>query len=145
MHAKSLVHGDIRSSNVLLARNGKVVLLDFGIVLDSRRARSTLVGSGIPGDPRAPSRPAFTCDVYHVGLLVLFILTGVDSSRRSPRSGFEDLFRRLPTPLVGLTRRALDTDPTERFPSATAMKVAVETALRPPDPVSDGNDETPER
>ncbi|MDQ3334822.1 MAG: serine/threonine protein kinase [Myxococcota bacterium] len=128
MHAKGLVHGDIRSSNVLLARNGKVVLLDLGIVLDARRA-STVVGSGIPGDRRTPSRPTFTCDVYHVGLLVLFMLTGVDPARRSPRSGFEDLFRRLPEQFVELARRALDTDSAQRFSSAASMKVAVEMAL----------------
>ena len=131
MHARGVVHGDVRSSNVLLARNGNVVLLDLGIVVDHRRSRATVVGNCASSDSResrAIAPRALTGDVYHVGGIMLYMLTGVDAARRSQRSGLEDLLRRLPPRLVGLARRALDTDPAERYPSATAMKAALDAA-----------------
>jgi serine/threonine protein kinase len=131
MHDRGLVSRDIRSSNVLLDRNDKVVLLDLGIAVDARRAVSTVIGSGTPADHAIDGWPTneFASDIYQVGLIMLFLLTGVDSARRSPRVGYEDLFQQLSGAFANVARRALDTDPAARFTSAVVMKDAVELAL----------------
>jgi tRNA A-37 threonylcarbamoyl transferase component Bud32 len=135
VHAQGLVHRDIKPSNVLLDESGHVVLLDLGIVLDTRRAPLTAPGmvAGTPGylAPESSTRAEsdYSSDVYQVGLLMLHLLTGVELARRCPMNGFDDLVQKLPASLGGVVRRALAADPSERFPSAEMMKEAVETAL----------------
>jgi tRNA A-37 threonylcarbamoyl transferase component Bud32 len=135
VHAQGLVHRDIKPSNVLLDGNDHVVLLDLGIVLDTRRAPLTAPGmvAGTPGylAPESSTRAEsdYSSDVYQVGLLILFLLTGVELARRCPINGFDDLIQKLPASFAGVVRRALATEPSDRFPSAEIMKEAVETAL----------------
>jgi serine/threonine-protein kinase len=135
MHAQNLVHRDIKPSNILVDGTGHVVLLDLGIALDTRRARLTQPGmvAGSPGylapESRARAESEFTSDVYQVGLLLLFLLTGVDFARRVHLS-IEELLLRLPAPLDRIAGRALAPDPAQRFPSALIMKEAIERELR---------------
>jgi serine/threonine protein kinase len=135
MHAQGVLHRDIKPSNVVLDASDHVVLLDLGIALDKRRAPLTSPGmvAGTFGylapESRALGTSALTSDVYQVGLLVLFLLTGVDPGRRDEGTGVEDLLARVPAPFAHVARRALATDPAARFPSAAHMKRALSTEL----------------
>jgi serine/threonine protein kinase len=80
LHARGLVHRDINSANVLVTAEGRVVVLDFGLVVDTTRGRAPLGISGTPGymaPEQAAGKPATPAsDWYAVGVMLFEALTG---------------------------------------------------------------------
>jgi len=81
-HPQGLVHRDIKPSNVFLTRDGRVVLLDFGLVhaRDMTRITATLEAAGSVGT-MAPEQLTGghlgpDTDVYQLGATVYRALTG---------------------------------------------------------------------
>ena len=137
-HKFGVLHRDVKPSNILLQDDGHTKLSDFGIAKSVDLSRGaemsaddvTLAGVilGTPGylaPERRSGHPATAqSDLYSVGAVLVEALTG---RRAHTGTIFTDA---LPPRLRAVARRALATDPNQRFPSADAML----HALRPSRP-----------
>lgn len=98
-HANLIVHRDLKPSNVLVDRDGRVKLLDFGIAKlieeDGQFGASTLLtregGVALTPDYAAPEQitgePITTAtDVYALGVLLYVLLTGEHPAGANRRS-----------------------------------------------------------
>ena len=136
-HKYGVLHRDIKPSNILLDDEGHAKITDFGIAksFDVRAASAptadlTMTGVvlGTPGylaPERRLGHPATVqSDVYSVGAVMVEALTG-----RRPPSGAEGELP-LPAGLSPVARRALATDPRQRFTSADEMLAALRLGPR---------------
>ncbi|MFN2588903.1 MAG: PASTA domain-containing protein [Actinomycetota bacterium] len=144
-HAAGVVHRDVKPENVLIARNGRVKVADFGIAVVADVDR-TLPGGGIPGTLRylSPEQAAGfdaspASDVWAAGAVLAELLTG-----RPPQQGSgADMLRRrsvepatapsaldptVPAALDEIVLRACAVDPADRFPDASEMGQALRRA-----------------
>jgi serine/threonine protein kinase len=81
---RPVIHRDIKPSNVLISSRGGVFLTDFGIaLLDNDYSLETFgtLGYMAPEQARGNSRPVPQCDIFGVGGIAHFLLTG-DPPRR---------------------------------------------------------------
>ncbi|WP_170323654.1 serine/threonine-protein kinase [Cryptosporangium phraense] len=127
VHARGIVHRDVKPSNVLCGDDGGVFLADFGISHPTGAEESdgsgVVVGTApylapeqIQGGPVGPP-----CDVYALGLVLLECLTG---KREYPGGQLEAAMARLhrepvvpdhtPAPLGRLIRAMTALDPSAR-------------------------------
>ena len=150
-HQHSIAHGDLKSSNVIVGRDGAVKILDFGLAvhrragpsasLDTTRPVESSGGSGSGTVPyMAPEllRGAVAdtrSDVWALGVMFFEMLT----ASRPFRGGTvyelaasilsdppEELPQRLPAKLRALVRRCLAKAPGDRFPSARELSAALD-------------------
>jgi serine/threonine-protein kinase len=141
VHAAGLVHGDIKAQNVMLDRDDRVVLMDFGTGHErTTRPNARLAGTPLylPPELLSGQVPASThSDVYSIGVLLFFLLTGtypvvaVDLEQlraahaRGERRWLQSLRADLPQPLRLVIEQAIDPDPSRRYPTAAALADAL--------------------
>jgi serine/threonine-protein kinase len=151
-HSVGLTHRDIKPGNVMLCERGGLrdvaKLLDFGLVVNSASgsadAKLTQAGMVI-GSPAYMSpeqcegelQPAPASDIYSVGALLYFLLTG-----RSPFEGRAPLQMMMahvgevpksaaslrtdvPSGVDAIVMRCLAKNPAERFASASKLEAAL--------------------
>ncbi len=147
-HGKGLVHRDVKPANILLAKDGRVKVADFGLAkrFDGQATMLTQshMAMGTPDyaapeqyDPRA--HIDHRADIYALGVVMYQMLTGsVPRGAWQPPSARSGCDSRLDAIVV----RALTTDRQGRFATAAEMKQALlavtqtaspaATATRPP-------------
>ena len=79
-HQTGIVHCDVKTSNIMIDKHGKVYLADFGIARMADAATSTMVGIGTPAY-MAPElirgeNPTPQTDIYALGIVLYEMLTG---------------------------------------------------------------------
>ncbi|MEQ1747920.1 MAG: serine/threonine-protein kinase [Prosthecobacter sp.] len=134
-HGKDIIHRDIKPSNIMLDKDGQVKVADFGLAKTIHAESTLLTGShitmgtadfiapealipGTPVDGRA--------DVYAVGVMLYQMLTG-----RVPRGRFampSVVVPAIDTRLDFIVDKAMQSDPAQRYPTAQALRSAVEAA-----------------
>jgi eukaryotic-like serine/threonine-protein kinase len=155
-HAKGIVHRDLKPENVIVTRDGRVKIVDFGVA--KLRGIQEQIGSG-PDTPRAHTEsgaivgtPGYMApeqvrgveadgraDVFALGAILFELLTGRRAFERTTRA--ETLKATLDddplasAALVGhtpnarrLVERCLEKDPEARFQSAADLAFALDVA-----------------
>jgi eukaryotic-like serine/threonine-protein kinase len=150
VHAKGLLHRDIKAQNVMReAATGRTVLMDFGT--GEQRGQQDGLWRRMTGTPLylAPEvfagQPAtIASDIYSLGVLLFHLVTrrfpveGADMAAleaahaASERSSVAARRPDLPASLACVIDVALDPDPGHRHRSAEAMRQALLRAFEPP-------------
>jgi serine/threonine-protein kinase len=143
-HHSGIVHRDIKPANIMLADNGQVKVMDFGIAraLDSQEHLTRL--GQVAGTAKSMSpeqirgaQADVRSDIYSLGIVLYTLLSG-----RAPFEGATDLelmraqVEQAPPPLRGLVKnlpasveavvmRALEKDPAARFQTVAEFSRAL--------------------
>lgn len=131
-----VIHGDIKPANVMLKKDGNIVLIDFNVSLlfGEKRLLGFTEGYSSPEfvyAVRMRNQPSTVLirpntDLYSLGA-TLYALTGDSSFIQTGRFDFEPLKSRYGIPFVEFLKKALETDPNKRFQSARQMLEALNT------------------
>jgi hypothetical protein len=142
VHACGMIHRDIKPSNIVQGDGGLPRLVDFGLAayLGSSALR-TISGTPpymAPEQARGQwERIDARTDIYGLGTVLYALLTGVpphpganqcaalEHARQGEVKPPREYNRSIPRPLESIVMRALAADPDQRYPSATALRLAL--------------------
>lgn len=142
IHAAGVVHGDLKPGNVLVGRDGRVAITDFGLALLVEAAAPPWVESSLAGTPAylAPERiegkpiaPAMQgrADVYSLGVIGFELLTGQRPFIASSTTSLVSL-KSQRHPLVATHIRH---DLPAAFDAVLTSAIALDPAKRPASPM----------
>ena len=147
VHDEGLLHRDIKAQNVMLAENGRAMLMDFGTGRElADNSTSDLAGTPLYLAPEILGGREATVqsDIYSLGVLLYYLVTGSYPVRarslrdirlaheRNERTSIRPARARpdLSPKLARIIERAIDPRPERRYQSADAFAADL-AALRP--------------
>ena len=143
-HMNNVIHRDVKPENMLLGRDHKILLSDFGIAVAAHRTASlkTLNTAGTPyymAPEHIQGRPRPASDQYALGIVVYEWLCGTRPFQGDPLQVMYQQMHNAPPPLHNkvpvlspdveqVVLQALAKDPQQRFPNVEAFANALEHA-----------------
>jgi serine/threonine protein kinase len=144
-HERGVIHRDVKPSNVLLADDGRVVLTDFGVAVDTHReSASEVIGTAhymSPEQARRATDVVPQSDLYSLGVILYELLTGAvpfdDLSSTTvalqhltqPPPPPREINPRLNVETERVLLRALHKSPSKRYASGKTLIDALDKAL----------------
>ncbi|QTZ92994.1 serine/threonine-protein kinase [Streptomyces auratus] len=144
VHAEGVVHRDIKPANILLEATGTgrphLRLSDFGIAMRKGEPRLTEANYvvGTPGyfapEQMLGAEPDFPADLFAVGLVALYLITGVKPDAEAlievfAERGIPNAPEGVPEPLWQVLASLVHPDPDARFRTATGARKAILSAV----------------
>src|SRR5258706_6417209 len=144
-HGKKVVHRDVKPSNVIVSRDERVVLTDFGLALDVQQGSvGEAFGSAhyiAPEQARRSSDAIPQSDLYSLGILLYEMLTGLvpfdDPSPTAvalqhitqPPPAPRTINKNLSPEIEAVLLKALSKSAQERYQTGAEMIAALEQAI----------------
>ncbi|HEY4190550.1 MAG TPA: Stk1 family PASTA domain-containing Ser/Thr kinase [Candidatus Limnocylindrales bacterium] len=146
-HFRGIVHRDVKPSNILVGRDGRVHVADFGIARAMSESQVTLPGTTMGSvhyfsPEQARGEPATAAsDIYSLGIVLFETLTGqrpfsgdgaaaIALARLTTTPPRPSALRSsVPPELDTIVQRAMALEPADRYPTAAAMASALEGFL----------------
>jgi serine/threonine protein kinase len=127
-HDHGIIHRDIKPSNIMLTRDGRIKMADFGLAkrFDAESTLHTKTGTGM-GTPDYAAPEQFDpgahidhrADIYALGVMIYQMITGT-----LPRGAWKSPSERAPVAPQwdGIVTRAMQSDPADRYQHASEVK-----------------------
>ncbi len=150
-HQLGIVHRDLKPENIMLAAQGVVKLLDFGVARDLESSSGSTSAGYVVGTPTYMSPEQLVgepvgppSDIYSLGVVFYEMVTGrlphtgqsfaeLRSARLSrPPARLDTLRPTCSQDLARVVARALDAEPKSRWPTAMAFAQAAADAVAEP-------------
>ena len=150
LHAQGFVHRDVKPANLLLARDGRIVLFDFGTVLDMNNPDAEDV-MGVYGTPAflAPEQVRNEvvdgrADLYALGIILYLMVTGrkpfyggrnevLDAHLHQPPPPPSE-FTHVSPDLEAVVLKLLAKDPADRYQTGGELITALDDISLTPEP-----------
>lgn len=148
-HNKGIVHQDIKPQNIIISKEGKVKVTDFGI---ARAASSNTIHADMMGSVHyiSPEQArngfvTFSSDIYSLGIVMYEMVTGrvpFDGDTtvaiaiqhiQSPITPPDQVVPGLPIAVSRIIEKCTMKSPERRYPSVSALLVDLKKALVNPD------------
>lgn len=139
-HEHGIIHRDIKPENVLVRRDERCLVADFGLAhRPETNSMETAAGTPVYMSPeQLRGEPLdLRSDVFALGLVAFELLSGEspESARQAMTHGELPPLRRIPesmrTALQTIVKRALATDPRNRFDSAISFGIELARITQP--------------
>lgn len=144
IHAHHLIHRDIKPANIRRTPDGRIFLVDFGLVkpYDPNDPRTTAMIHGIGTPEYSPpeqydpaSHTDERSDIYSLGATLYHLLTGQAPVSVTRRTSEPEAFRlpraanvHISAEVEHIIMRAMEMERAKRFVSATDMRAALQMA-----------------
>jgi serine/threonine protein kinase len=154
LHSRHIVHHDLKPENIILARDGRTMIIDFGIATNGVRrhfpARDASEAMGTPdyiSPEQAQGKPGDArSDLYALGVMLYEMVTGrvpfhgpdalavINDRLRSDPVPAREIDPGIPEALQQTVSRALERDPKRRFANAREFARSLSRQPRSPSP-----------
>lgn len=143
LHSFGLIHRDIKPENMIVAEDGSLKLLDFGISAEPGDVKSKEAGTPAYSAPEVwqHAAPAVVQDIYSLGLVLYSLCSGDKPGSNQSNLGLlvKAMFAEsalqtnqlavLPGELTAIIKKACAPHPQQRYSSVLALRQDIEALL----------------